>query len=129
MSHGWRGHAMAGQAIYLTGSTCCRGDCIAAAQDGVVYVVGGYYDSTDMSAAESFHQTLYALDTTVANPAWEERAAAPVPRGDGALVAMGGGRLLLVGGETHARNERTKVRSLRSAHTLQHYVVCRTKKQ
>ena len=75
-----------------------------------MYVAGGYYDATAQFAAEAFHQTLFALDTTAATPQWEERAAAPVPRGDGALVAMGSGRLLLIGGETHARNERTKVR-------------------
>lgn len=75
-----------------------------------MYVAGGYYDETNESSPSSFHQTLYALDTTAESPAWEERAAMPVARGDGALVAMGGGRLLLVAGETHARDNRTKVR-------------------
>lgn len=78
----------------------------------MVYIAGGYYDPTNMWAADSFQQTLYALDTRVTNPAWEERAAIPVARGDGALVSMGDGRLLLVGGETSARDERTKVCSL-----------------
>jgi hypothetical protein len=88
---------------------CCRGDCMAAAQDGVVYVAGGYYDSSDTWQADSFQRTLYALDTRVENSTWEVRAEVPVPRGDGAMVARGGGRLLLMGGETQARKERTNV--------------------
>lgn len=82
---------------------------MAAAQDGVVYIAGGYYDPTDTWAADSFQQTLYALDTRVENPVWEERATLPVGRGDGSLIAMGEGRLLLVGGETSAGDSRTMV--------------------
>lgn len=73
-----------------------------------MYVAGGYYDASDMWAPDSYQQTMYALDTRVENPAWEERATVPVPRGDGALVALGSGRLLLVGGETNARDDRTQ---------------------
>jgi hypothetical protein len=84
---------------------------MAAEMGGVLYVAGGYYDATNQFAPQSFQQTLYALDTNAATPTWEVLADVPVARGDGALVALGNGRLLLLAGETHARGARTEVRT------------------
>lgn len=86
---------------------------MAAAFDGVVYVAGGYYDATGEWKNDSFQNTLYALDTKEEAPKWRQLAAIPVPRGDAALIAIRDGRLMFIGGETHARGKRTKVRTLR----------------
>lgn len=84
---------------------------MAAAYDGVVYVAGGFHDPEGAFAADSFRQTLYALDTKAANPQWREQAPVPVSRGDASLITLRDGRLMLIGGETHARGDRTGVRS------------------
>eukprot|EP00892_Ulva_mutabilis_P010778 jgi/Ulvmu1/8072/UM004_0309.1 len=96
-----------------------RGDCMAAAYDGVVYVAGGYHDPSGAFDPDNYHQTMYALDTKEKNPVWRPRAPVPVARGDASLVVVRDGRLLLVGGETHARGERTSV----ATHEVHEYIV------
>lgn len=83
---------------------------MAVSHDGVVYVAGGFHDPSGSFAPDNYHQTMYALDTKEQNPVWRPRAAVPVARGDASLVALHDGRFLLIGGETHARGERTAVR-------------------
>lgn len=82
--------------------------------DGVVYVAGGFYDATGAFAPDSYQQSLYALDTKEETPKWRQRATIPVARGDAALIAIRDGRLMLIGGETHARGKRTSVRTPRA---------------
>ena len=92
-----------------------RGDVSCVGLGGRVYLSGGYYDPTGEWKKDSFHADLFSL--LPGDAAWERKASATHARGDGALAALPaslsggthGDRLVLLGGETHARNLHTQV--------------------
>lgn len=90
-----------------------RGDTACAALGNAFYLVGGYYDPSATWAPKSFHKTTFRFDA--ARNSWSTLAATTHASGDKAVVALPAndarpmGRLLAIGGETHARGEVTQV--------------------
>ena len=72
-----------------------RGDCAAAALNGKVYVVGGYY-SESWQADEGMRNTLFEYDPET--DTWTQKASMRHTRGDLQLVARDNS-LLAIGGE------------------------------
>ena len=90
-----------------------RGDTACAAIGQSFYVVGGFYDPTGTWQAASFSRDTFRYDVT--SNQWDRRAATTHSSGDKAVVALPKsetrpmGRLLAIGGETHARGEVTQI--------------------
>jgi N-acetylneuraminic acid mutarotase len=57
------------------------------------------------------------FELTPGAAAWVEKAKMPSSRGDKAAVTMSDGSIIVVGGETHAREEQTQV----AAHPVEQY--------
>ncbi|KAK9810239.1 hypothetical protein WJX72_007092 [[Myrmecia] bisecta] len=91
----------------LTDMPTPRGDLLCEALNGEVVMVGGFYDPTGQFLVNSFRTEVEAYKPS--RRTWRELAAVPNARGDFALVAMPGGRMLAMGGETHARGDRTQI--------------------
>lgn len=93
-----------------------RGDCKAVTVAGSVLVLGGYYDKENDWSADSFRS-----EVEIYNPShgWRSGAEMKYPRGDKAVVAFPGDRVLVVGGETHNRGVHTNV----ATHQVQEYIV------
>lgn len=92
-----------------------RGDITCASSGGKVYAIGGYYDPTGTWKPGAFHDTMFEFTPGAA--AWVEKAKMPSSRGDKAAVTMSDGSIIVVGGETHAREEQTQV----AAHPVEQY--------
>ena len=92
-----------------------RGDVTCASAGGKVYAIGGYYDPTATWKATAFANTMYELTPGAA--AWAEKAKMPSSRGDKAAVTMSDGSIIVVGGETHAREQQSQV----AAHPVEQY--------
>lgn len=84
-----------------------RGDISCTAVDDTLFAVGGYYDPSGSWQADSFHNTLYSYVPGASE--WTRKQDMPTARGDKAVTALSTGRLLVVGGETHARGEVTQI--------------------
>ena len=63
----------------------------------------------------AFHDTMFEFTPGAA--AWVEKAKMPSSRGDKAAVTMSDGSIIVVGGETHAREEQNQV----AAHPVEQY--------
>jgi N-acetylneuraminic acid mutarotase len=92
-----------------------RGDITCASSGGKVYAIGGYYDPTGTWKPGAFHDTMFEFTPGAA--AWVEKAKMPSSRGDKAAVTMSDGSIIVVGGETHAREEQNQV----AAHPVEQY--------
>ena len=92
-----------------------RGDITCASSGGKAYAIGGYYDPAGAWSNTAFHDTMFELTPGAA--AWVEKAKMPSSRGDKAAVTMSDGSIIVVGGETHAREEQTQV----AAHPVEQY--------
>ena len=92
-----------------------RGDITCASSGGKVYAIGGYYDPTGTWKPTAFHDTMFEFTPGAA--AWAEKAKMPSSRGDKAAVTMSDGSIIVVGGETHAREEQNQV----AAHPVEQY--------
>ena len=92
-----------------------RGDITCASSGGKVYAIGGYYDPTGTCAPGAFHDTMFEFTPGAA--AWVEKAKMPSSRGDKAAVTMSDGSIIVVGGETHAREEQNQI----AAHPVEQY--------
>ena len=92
-----------------------RGDVTCASAGGKVYAIGGYYDPAATWSATAFADTMYELTPGAA--AWAEKAKMPSSRGDKAAVTMSDGSIIVVGGETHAREQQSQV----AAHPVEQY--------
>eukprot|EP01025_Chloroclados_australasicus_P044588 TRINITY_DN4843_c0_g2_i2.p1 TRINITY_DN4843_c0_g2~~TRINITY_DN4843_c0_g2_i2.p1 ORF type:complete len:744 (-),score=133.45 TRINITY_DN4843_c0_g2_i2:407-2638(-) len=84
-----------------------RGDCQATFIQNELIVLGGYYDPTSNWSPDSFRSEVEAYDTTTGE--WRALSQLPNARGDKAAVKLEGDRILVMGGETHARGEFTEV--------------------
>lgn len=93
-----------------------RGDCKAAALADEFVVVGGYYDEENLWRSDSFRDEVEAFNPGTGT--WRSLAALPNARGDKAVIALPGNRLLAIGGETHSRGERTEV----ATHFVEEYI-------
>ncbi|KAK9810368.1 hypothetical protein WJX72_009543 [[Myrmecia] bisecta] len=93
-----------------------RGDLLCEALNGEVVMVGGFYDPTGQFLVNSFRPEVEAYKPSRAT--WRQLAPVPNARGDFALVAMPGGRMLAMGGETHARGDRTQI----ATHQVDEYI-------
>mmetsp|Transcript_42536 Transcript_42536/g.51665 ORF Transcript_42536/g.51665 Transcript_42536/m.51665 type:complete len:461 (+) Transcript_42536:207-1589(+) len=82
-----------------------RGDVGCASMGGSLYLIGGYYSPT--WDPDSFQNTNYKYDPTTNQ--WTKMADIPTARGDKAVVVLPNNRLLVIGGETHARGEVTQI--------------------
>ena len=92
-----------------------RGDITCASSGGKVYAIGGYYDPTGTWKPGAFHDTMFEFTPGAA--AWVEKAKMPSSRGDKAAVTMSDGSIIVVGGETHAREEQNQI----AAHPVEQY--------
>ena len=92
-----------------------RGDITCASSGGKVYAIGGYYDPTGTWKPTAFHDTMFEFTPGAA--AWAEKAKMPSSRGDKAAVTMSDGSIIVVGGETHAREEQSQI----AAHPVEQY--------
>ena len=92
-----------------------RGDITCASSGGKVYAIGGYYDPTGTWKPGAFHDTMFEFTPGAA--AWAEKAKMPSSRGDKAAVTMSDGSIIVVGGETHAREEQSQI----AAHPVEQY--------
>ena len=92
-----------------------RGDITCASSGGKVYAIGGYYDPTGTWKPTAFHDTMFEFTPGAA--AWVEKAKMPSSRGDKAAVTMSDGSIIVVGGETHAREEQNQI----AAHPVEQY--------
>ena len=92
-----------------------RGDITCASSGGKVYAIGGYYDPTGTWKPGAFHDTMFEFTPGAA--AWVEKAKMPSSRGDKAAVTMPDGSIIVVGGETHAREEQNQI----AAHPVEQY--------
>ena len=92
-----------------------RGDITCASSGGKAYAIGGYYDPTGTWAPGAFHDTMFEFTPGAA--AWVEKAKMPSSRGDKAAVTMSDGSIIVVGGETHAREEQNQI----AAHPVEQY--------
>ena len=92
-----------------------RGDITCASSGGKVYAIGGYYDPTGTWKPTAFHDTMFEFTPGAA--AWAEKAKMPSSRGDKAAVTMSDGSIIVVGGETHAREEQNQI----AAHPVEQY--------
>merc|ERR1719424_1701797 len=92
-----------------------RGDITCASSGGKVYAIGGYYDPTGNWKPTAFHDTMFEFTPGAA--AWAEKAKMPSSRGDKAAVTMSDGSIIVIGGETHAREEQSQV----AAHPAEQY--------
>ena len=92
-----------------------RGDITCASSGGKAYAIGGYYDPAGAWSNTAFHDTMFEFTPGAA--AWVEKAKMPSSRGDKAAVTMSDGSIIVVGGETHAREEQTQV----AAHPVEQY--------
>lgn len=92
-----------------------RGDITCASSGGKAYAIGGYYDPAGAWSNTAFHDTMFELTPGAA--AWVEKAKMPSSRGDKAAVTMSDGSIIVVGGETHAREEQNQV----AAHPVEQY--------
>ena len=92
-----------------------RGDITCASSGGKVYAIGGYYDPTGTWKPGAFHDTMFEFTPGAA--AWVEKAKMPSSRGDKAAVTMSDGSIIVVGGETHAREEQSQI----AAHPVEQY--------
>eukprot|EP00210_Caulerpa_lentillifera_P005656 g5409.t1 len=99
-----------------TNMTTPRGDCKAVSISGSVLVIGGYYDEANEWNPDSFRSEveIYSPSTKV----WKSGAKMKYSRGDKAVAALPGDRVLVMGGETHNRGEHTNV----ATHRVQEYV-------
>ena len=86
-----------------------RGDISCVGKAGKVWATGGYYDSTGAWAKSdsTFQGSLFSLSPGAAQ--WQQHASSTHPRGDAALVALPGQRLMVLGGETHAREDKNQI--------------------
>mmetsp|Transcript_24049 Transcript_24049/g.58981 ORF Transcript_24049/g.58981 Transcript_24049/m.58981 type:complete len:435 (-) Transcript_24049:214-1518(-) len=94
-----------------------RGDVTCAASGDKVYALGGYYDASDTWKADSFHNSVFELDAKMAMPTWVTKAPMPTARGDKAAVTLADGSIVVIGGESHARNEVTQI----AQHAVEQY--------
>jgi len=96
-----------------------RGDITCASSGGKAYAIGGFYDpnasDADGWSTTAFFDTMFEFTPGAA--AWVEKAKMPSSRGDKAAVTMSDGSIIVVGGETHAREEQTQV----AAHPVEQY--------
>ena len=92
-----------------------RGDITCASSGGKVYAIGGYHDPTGTWKPTAFHDTMFEFTPGAA--AWAEKAKMPSSRGDKAAVTMSDGSIIVVGGETHAREEQSQI----AAHPVEQY--------
>ena len=92
-----------------------RGDITCASSGGKAYAIGGYYDPAGAWSNTAFHDTMFEFTPGAA--AWVEKAKMPSSRGDKAAVTMSDGSIIVVGGETHAREEQNQV----AAHPVEQY--------
>ena len=96
-----------------------RGDITCASSGGKAYAIGGFYDpnasDADGWSTTAFFDTMFEF--TPGATAWVEKAKMPSSRGDKAAVTMSDGSIIVVGGETHAREEQTQV----AAHPVEQY--------
>lgn len=93
-----------------------RGDCKAVQLDGKFVVLGGYYDEKNEWRSDAFREEVEAFDP--ASGEWTTLAPMPNARGDKAVIALPGNRLMALGGETHSRGERTQV----ATHFVEEYL-------
>jgi N-acetylneuraminic acid mutarotase len=94
-----------------------RGDCAAAALNGKVYVVGGYY-SESYDASEGMRNTLYEYDPE--RDEWTQKASMRHARGDLQLVARDNS-LLAIGGEVFHTNSDGEHRDKVASHFVEEY--------
>jgi len=94
-----------------------RGDCAAAALNGKVYVVGGYY-SDSYDASEGMRNTLYEYDPETDK--WTQKASMRHARGDLQLVARDNS-LLAIGGEVFHTNSDGEHRDKVASHFVEEY--------
>ena len=92
-----------------------RGDITCASSGGKAYAIGGYYDPAGAWSNTAFHDTMFEFTPGAA--AWAEKAKMPSSRGDKAAVTMSDGSIIVVGGETHAREEQSQI----AAHPVEQY--------
>ncbi|GAQ89330.1 hypothetical protein KFL_005120010 [Klebsormidium nitens] len=80
-----------------------RGDLMCASLNGLVYAIGGYYDSTNQFLANqfSFKNEVYDPRTNK----WTTKAPMLTARGDAGIAVLDNDRILVVGGEGHIRND------------------------
>eukprot|EP00250_Pteridium_aquilinum_P002008 c12222_g1_i2 orf=81-1376(+) len=79
-----------------------RGDLMCTSLGSEVYVLGGYYDPTN-SNDNSFSSKMESFNPS--SNAWTSRPDLLTPRGDAAVAVLEGGRIILVGGEGHYRDD------------------------
>ena len=84
-----------------------RGDITCASSGGKVYAIGGYYDPAGTWSPAAFTDTMYELTPGAAS--WAEKAKMPSSRGDKAAVTISDGSIVVVGGESHAREEQSQI--------------------
>ena len=82
------------------GDLLCR--CGGAKHDRV-YVAGGYHDPEGNWKPSSFHDSLFEYNPET--DSWATKATMGQARGDGGLVVTESGKLLMMGGEFHARDK------------------------
>mmetsp|Transcript_21241 Transcript_21241/g.34320 ORF Transcript_21241/g.34320 Transcript_21241/m.34320 type:complete len:424 (+) Transcript_21241:496-1767(+) len=88
-----------------------RGDVTCASSGSSVYAIGGFYDPKGEFAANSFHATMFQLDTTSSTTvsAWKTMANMRAARGDKAAATLADGSIVVIGGEGHARKLVTQI--------------------
>jgi len=80
-----------------------RGDLLCRCAGNKVYVAGGYHDPEGEWRPSSFQKTLFEYDP--ASNSWATKAPMGQARGDGAMVMTESGKILMMGGEFHARGQ------------------------
>ena len=80
-----------------------RGDLLCRCAGDKFYAAGGYHDPEGKWRPSSFQDTLFEYDP--ATDSWATKAPMGQARGDGGLIMTESGKLLMMGGEFHARNE------------------------
>ena len=86
-----------------------RGDVTCASSGSKVYAIGGYHDPKGAWTPNSFHPSMFELDSKTTPGAWKNMTAMPTARGDKAAVTLSDGSIVVIGGEGHARGEGTQI--------------------
>lgn len=86
-----------------------RGDVMCTVVKDEFFVLGGYYDPDGLWLPDQFQSTVESF-SPVRNT-WKIHPEMPMKRGDGVAVTIGGDKILVIAGETHAYGQVTQIAS------------------